>query len=533
MATNSRRSISPLLILALGLGFASCNGTVPDLGNRTQEGNEGSTQEGRELFRTGTFGTEGYWEDAVGLGDGLVGSGFTLLDALSLGMQIDGNAIGGLGARIASELTTDLTVGNAPTLREPGRFVDALQRGAVVGLTVVDANGDQQLNIAAGDRVGITCALCHSVVNGADYAGGLAALPGAVGTRVDGPAPARLSVAGLFAEASNSRALLPFLPLSHGSIGGEPIGRTGAFASRSSTEVEVDALLRDEAVFPRGQWDMIPDGNGAPVVLPALYEIRRAGPYGAAGEFAEPTDAVNAHLTYGLDPTTLLTTPGTVFMDGLAPGIGEEIRTAFGGVLMDTNVPAPISGFPYVNAPVLGTPGTAAAPFGLRAEFRPLALVSAYLSDLTPMAREAGDPGAIARGGVIYQGECAPCHGSDPATGDLASVPLTALLGNYLPTTLIARSFPYADVLDDVLTNYDDRLVLFDHVFIENQVPAAGRTIPTPNLIGLHLRSRLLHDGSAASLDDLLDPSRGPGAPHSFYLEPQARMDLIEFLTKD
>lgn len=533
MATTPQRAISPLPVLALAIGFAACGGIVPDLGSRSEGGSAGSKAEGRALFRTGTFGTEGYWGEAVGLGNGLVASQFTILDALGLGMQIDGNAIAGLGARIAFELTTDLTPANAPTLREPDQFVDALQQGAIVGLTVVDTNGDQQPNIAWGDQVGITCALCHSVVDGADYAGEMATLPGAVGNRADGQAPNHLSVAGLFAEASNSRALLPFLPLSHGSIGGEPIGRTGAFASRFSTEAAVDALLRDEAVFPRGQWDMIPDGNGAPVVMPALYDIRRAAPYGAAGEFVEPTDAINAHLTYGLDPTTLLTTAGTVFMDGLAPGIGVEIRTAFGGVIMDTGVAAPIGGFPYVNAPNVGPPGMAATPVGLRVEFQPLSLVSAYLSDLSPMAREAGDPASILRGEAIYQSACASCHGTEPASGGQPAVPLTALLGNYLPTTLLARSFPYADVLDDVLTNYDDRLVLFDQVFIENQIPAAARTIPTPNLIGLHLRARLLHDGSAASLDDLLDPTRGPSAPHAYYVIGQARTDIIEFLTRD
>ncbi len=497
------------------------------------EGGVGSKSEGRALFRTGTFGTEGYWSEAVGLGDGLSASGFTIFDALGLGMQIDGSAIGGLGVRIADELTTDLSPGNAPTLREPERFIDALQRGAIVGLTVVDTNGDEALDIASGDRVGVTCALCHSIVDGADYAGDLAMLPGSVGARVDGPAPDQLSVAGLFAEASNSRALLPYLPLSHGTIGGEPISRTGSFASRASSEAEIDALLRDESAFPRGQWDMMPDGIGAPVIMPALYDIRRSAPYGVAGEFAEPTDAVNAHLTLGLDPTTLLTIPGTIFMDGLAPGIGEEVRTAFDGVIMDTGVLAPAGGFPYVNAPQSGTPGLPATPVGLRAEFRPLSLVSAYLSGLVPMAPEAGDPAAVVRGESIYLANCASCHGVDLGAGVLPSVPLASLLGNYTPTTLLARGFPYTDVLDDRLTTFDDRLVLFDHVFTQNPIPAAGRTIPTPHLMGLHLRTRLLHDGSAASLDDLLDSVRGAGAPHAFYVDGQSRTDLVEFLTRD
>ncbi|HWC88688.1 MAG TPA: cytochrome c, partial [Pirellulales bacterium] len=53
----------------------------------------------------------------------------------------------------------------------------------------------------------------------------------------------------------------------------------------------------------------------------------------------------------------------------------------------------------------------------------------------------------------------------------------------------------------------------------------------TPSLVGVHRRLRLLHDGRARSLDDLLT---GPHAPQRVAgegeLSPQERSDLVEYL---
>ena len=40
-----------------------------------------------------------------------------------------------------------------------------------------------------------------------------------------------------------------------------------------------------------------------------------------------------------------------------------------------------------------------------------------------------------------------------------------------------------------------------------------------------------LHDGSVPTLDNLLDPSRGPSSPHPFYVaDSAARGDVVLFL---
>ncbi|MFT5732191.1 MAG: hypothetical protein ACI8WY_000856, partial [Planctomycetota bacterium] len=68
-------------------------------------------------------------------------------------------------------------------------------------------------------------------------------------------------------------------------------------------------------------------------------------------------------------------------------------------------------------------------------------------------------------------------------------------------------------------------------VYSNIQVPAAAREFTTPNLRGLHVKERFLHDGSVLGLDALLDPARGAGQPHPYFVETSVRADLIEFLT--
>ena len=49
-------------------------------------------------------------------------------------------------------------------------------------------------------------------------------------------------------------------------------------------------------------------------------------------------------------------------------------------------------------------------------------------------------------------------------------------------------------------------------------------------LLDLARKPVFLHDNSVPSLDNLFDRSRGPMAPHPFYLDGADRADMIEFL---
>jgi hypothetical protein len=52
-----------------------------------------------------------------------------------------------------------------------------------------------------------------------------------------------------------------------------------------------------------------------------------------------------------------------------------------------------------------------------------------------------------------------------------------------------------------------------------------------PLLLDLARKPNFLHDNSVPDLDTLLNPSRGPTAPHPFYIsDASQRSDMAEFL---
>lgn len=513
------------LAAAALLGLAACKGEVDSNGPTTPF--EGNPERGEELFRFGTFGNEGFWSGAAGLATGIANADLTLRDALDLGLQIDAESLPG----DPPLLPVAGGGGGTLALDDPAVFADVLAEGGVLGLVPMDEDDDGIFDPLMGDTIGISCALCHAIVDGAVLSD--PSTGGAIGARMDGPAPKKIDLGDLFALADNSRALYPYLPQDHETIGGEPIGRTGAFVGPNSTEAEVDALLRDDADIPRGMWDMVPDGIGAPVVLPPAYDIRRGILYGVAGTYTNPFDLYNDHVTIGLDPTSLVTVGGSVFMDRIGLGIGTEIRGEYDAILSATGVQPPIGGFPYIEAEATGQEATTSSPVGLRIDLIDMRHIGSYMAFLLPPPAEFGDPVARARGEAIYDANCAVCH-ADPFGVDYAGgTSILDLYPNYAPTQLLQRGFPLTDVLDDRLTTYDDRVVLFDRLFSVAQVPLEPRTFATPKLRGLHMCDKYLHDGSIGSLEELLDPARGPVAPHPIYLaDPIDRGDVIEYLMK-
>ncbi|MEM9380185.1 MAG: hypothetical protein AAGB93_09590 [Planctomycetota bacterium] len=525
------RKPAPFLLLPLLLG--SCSNFVGPIEVDGPQGPDGAVDEGRALFREGTFGTEGYWTRAVQLPQGLAAQAFTTLDALALGLQIDSIRVAPADlASIRTELATDLTPANAPTLHDPAVFQRLLAGGAVVGLVANDVDGNGVVDPAFGDTLGLSCALCHGVVDGAVYDGydPMMPLTGSIGERVDGPGAVLLDLGALLAAADNSSALYPYLPLSLTSVGGTPISRTGAFVNVNASEADVDALLLNLDDFPVGQVDMLPDGIGAPVTNPSLFDAPSTGPWGVAGEFLDIEDMMSFHVIVGLDGTSIVDTPGAAFLNQMAPGIGSQITNETATVLAATSVPVPPGGFPFVDAPFQPIFGDADRPFGRRLDDAALQNLTAYLGSIRYPQGPAGDPVAVERGESIYFAQCFECHGDPLFPTALPTIPLDLLRLNYAPTNLLVRGFPYSHMRNDLLTPYDDRVVLFDQIFDEAQIPTLPREIKARSLGGIFLRARLLHDGSVPDLDALLDPARGPAADHPFYVSGAARADLIAFL---
>lgn len=521
--------------LALALFVSSCDGSGGALPQGGGDGGSGEVEVGRGYFRAATFGNDGFWTEAAQLPQGLVEADFTTRDALGAGLQIDDLALDPAEtADLVAELGTDLSPANAPRLNDPLFFQELLARNAFIGLIADDADGDAFVDGDGGDTLGFSCALCHSLADGAvfDGPGSGGPLTGSIGAPIDGPANLNLDHGLLLSAARNSRALYPQLPLTLAAIGGTPIARAGATVPFNASEATVDALLLDLDAYPIGQVDVLPDGIGAPVTIPAVYGVRPAAPYGVAGEFDRLVDVINFNALVCLDPSVVLDAAGAEFLDAFAPGIGTQITNETASIYAETGVAAPPGGFPYVDAPLGPETGSAAYPFGRRLDEDTLRAMAVYLQELRAPAPPVGDPGAIQRGEVIYGVECAGCHGDPAEPRPLARVPLDVLQVNGAPSTLLVRGFPYSNMLDDLLSTYDDRVVLFDRIYAATQVPSLPRELATPQLAGVFLRSPLLHDGSVPDLEALLDAARGPAAPHAFYVPLTDRADLIEFLTR-
>lgn len=130
-----------LLALVLGviLGLGACSdSTGPEPAPRF---------DGQEVFRHATFGNETFWTDTLRMHE-VIASAVDPQTALNVGLKVDAEALpsGLLG-------TADLT--------DPATTVELIRHDAVVGLRG-DVSEDGRL-----ERVGITCALCHSTVDDA------------------------------------------------------------------------------------------------------------------------------------------------------------------------------------------------------------------------------------------------------------------------------------------------------------------------------------------------------------------------------
>ena len=121
---------------------------------------------GRQIFRYDTFGDEQLWTDTLAM-HGVIEAALDPITALTLGLKVDVNALPPDLQQAIANNQVDLT--------DPQTTLALLKLNAVVGVIgeVQTVDGVHHLN-----RVGITCALCHSTVD--DSFG-----PG-IGSRLDG-----------------------------------------------------------------------------------------------------------------------------------------------------------------------------------------------------------------------------------------------------------------------------------------------------------------------------------------------------------
>ena len=128
-------------------------------------------EEGREIFRYDTFGSEAFWGDALqlhkaiaGEKNGGVGPGVSPKTALAVGLKVDADAL-------PDALEKQLAAGKVD-LDDPATTIALLKLNAVVGVT---AFSDRDGSVKS---MGIQCAFCHSTVDNSFAPG--------IGKRLDG-----------------------------------------------------------------------------------------------------------------------------------------------------------------------------------------------------------------------------------------------------------------------------------------------------------------------------------------------------------
>ncbi|HZG23778.1 MAG TPA: hypothetical protein VEZ17_04320, partial [Chitinophagaceae bacterium] len=242
----------------------------------------GDAGRGKEVFRFETFGNEGFWFNAMRWQQGVVDSKFTPKQMLGIGLHIDTEADGldaALRQKLQAEFKTDLSPERAPLLNNPTTTIALLDANAFIGVVAKDSNKDKRISILQGDRVGVSCAICHTITDNSFFE---MAGAGSAGKRIDGPAPLTFNMGRFLALANNSRAYYPnmqqiFLGVS--------IGRAARGMRPTSTEKEVDEYLSNPKFYPVGTFDETSDGNGNSVKNVPLFRQDLAAPYGTSGEF--------------------------------------------------------------------------------------------------------------------------------------------------------------------------------------------------------------------------------------------------------
>ncbi len=235
--------------------MAACAITPPQSGASAQETPAGMSdssnmqhalrmiEEGRQIFRYDTFGSEAFWGDKLqlhnaiaGEKNGGVGPGVSPKTALSVGLKVDADVIpAALAAQIkAGEIDFD----------DPATTIALLKLNAVVGVTAF-ANPDGSVR-----SMGIQCALCHSTVDDSFAPG--------IGKRLDGWANRDLNVGAFVSLAPD---------LSH---------FTTALGVDKATVKKVLASWgpgRYDAELDKDGKAMRPDGKQAGTLLPPAFGL--------------------------------------------------------------------------------------------------------------------------------------------------------------------------------------------------------------------------------------------------------------------
>ncbi|MEO8724857.1 MAG: hypothetical protein ABI383_01930 [Acidobacteriaceae bacterium] len=470
----------------------------------------GNAARGKAIFRFETFGNEGFWTDAVRLPAGIKAAKVTPMQAMKLGISVDVDALDAATvATLKQQLQQDPSGNSSAVLNDPKTIDKLVKANAVIGMP------------PKGNKVGATCALCHTITDGSLFS---MANGGSIGHREDGLTNHNLNLGAIFATAENSRALYPMLQLTLHANGDKTFGRAPTGLTENSSEADVDAYLNSAKDYPVGMFDDSPDGNGDQMQIQPLFRQDLAAPFGSFGSINRLDNFSNLVYTGLLDPTNFTTPGGRAFLHILGGAAGDEIADNYVKVLKATGV----KGYPFARAPRHGKPGSEDAPLGTRVNEQKLDDLNAYLASLPAPAGAQVDAQAAAHGRELFRTvSCTGCHNVDQGQPQPTFlVPMKQIFPGYNPTVLAQRKPPLDPVAHTPGSTFDLKAAI-TNATIRGDIRGSA----LPLLLDLARQPFFLHDDSVPSLDNLLDPTRGPQAPHPFYVpDGKDRHDVVEFL---
>ena len=199
--------------------------------------------EGRQIFRYDTFGSEAFWGDALqlhkaiaGAKNGGVGDGVSPKMALSVGLKVDADAL-------PDALKQQIKDGTA-NLDDPSTTLALLKLNSVVGVTgLFDANGSIR-------SMGIQCSFCHSTVDDSFAPG--------IGKRLDAYANRDLNVGAIMSLAPNLKPVTDLL---------------GVDAATVKKAVGLWGPGRFDAILDKDGKAIRPDGKQAGTLIPPAFGL--------------------------------------------------------------------------------------------------------------------------------------------------------------------------------------------------------------------------------------------------------------------
>src|SRR5688572_11819612 len=251
MRLAAAASVIGVSTIALAMFAGAGESTDGDDGERRLSKNDRHTnasarsliEEGRQVFRFDTFGSEAFFGDALGLHkaiagekNGGVGPGVSPKTALAVGLKVDEDAL-------PEQLKAQIKAGKV-NLDDPATTLALLQLNAVVGIT---GRFDGAGRITS---MGTQCALCHSTVDDSFAPG--------IGKRLDGWANRDLNVGAIVSLAPNLKPFTDLLKVDEATVR-EVLASWGPG--------RYDALLDKDGKAFR------PDGGPAATLIPPAFGL--------------------------------------------------------------------------------------------------------------------------------------------------------------------------------------------------------------------------------------------------------------------